>query len=133
MKLDTLAYNIDEYEHSISEIMLKNELAEGDIKSICLSFEQVVGSVLMSMKGTGYCRWGVDDFLVEQWQSKEDGITLRGVVYWLVGGDGCDLFQIDVAKGTDILLYSFKFSQCKRIIKQTLYIGKTYNGWIINY
>jgi hypothetical protein len=56
---------------------------------------------------------------------------LRGVPYWLSGGDGCDRFRIDVALDTNPLLYSYKFTN-SMTDEQVLYVGKTPDGWRVN-
>lgn len=57
-------------------------------------------------------------------------ITLIGAIHWLGGGGECVYYQVDMARDTDPLLYSYKLKN-KRW-KRVMYIGKTFNGWTTN-
>ena len=61
-------------------------------------------------------------------------ITFRGVSTFAKGSLAEELkwFQVDISRGTDVLLYSFKLYRTSDDKYAGIYLGKTYKGWEVS-
>jgi hypothetical protein len=132
MLLDGSTLDLGDVEAKIRAFLVAAEDVDSNAQRACGQFEIVLASVFRLLAGNRSSRyWQLDDFWCDSVSRSGDVITLRGVPYWLSGGDGCDRFRLDVALGEEPLLYSYKFTK-SATDEQVLYVGKTPDGWLVN-
>jgi hypothetical protein len=128
------ASNLDfsETEARITDLLAGAQELDSSVHSAIASFEAILCDVLgLLCRKHSWRYWHLDALCCDSLSRSNEVVTLQGTSDWLTGGDGCELFRLDVALGTDPLLYSFKFTNSKSG-KQTLYVGKTPSGWVVN-
>jgi hypothetical protein len=132
MLLDGANLDLGDVEVRINGYLTSAEELDSNVHRACGQFQIVLANVLRLLPGNRQSRyWDLDDFSCDSMSRSGDVVTLRGVPYWLSGGDGCDRFRIDVALDTNPLLYSYKFTN-SMTDEQVLYVGKTPDGWRVN-
>jgi len=122
---------IADCEKTISEIIVNSEISQKEAQIICY----LLGSILTETfhnqsKESGLRSWTVDDMYPDKVEVYSKKITMNGAISWLGGGGECVYYQVDIARNTDPLLYSYKLQD--RLWKQVIYIGKTFKGWIVS-
>ena len=131
MLLDGSILDLADVEAKIKGFLALAEDVDSNVQQACAEFEIVLASVFRLLAGNRSSRyWRLDDFWCDSMSRSGDVVTLRGIPYWLSGGERCDRFQIDVALGKEPLFYSFKFTN-SMTGEQLLYVGKTSDGWLV--
>lgn len=122
---------IEECENLISRIIAKPEVSKRDWNLVSASLGRILTNVFTKQgKETGLRSWSVDDMHADKVEVCDEKITLRGVIHWLGGGSNCVYYQVDLSRDTKPMLYSYKLKN--KHWKQVMYVGKTFNGWIVN-
>lgn len=117
----------EELEAILANYTSKTEMSDENLRSIgdCLSLILCrVFSEIIDRQD-----WSVDGMSAYVHSMSKEKLTLRGKVYWFSGDSRCVNYQVDIARTTSRLLYSFKFRD--KIERQLLYAGKTQDGWEI--
>lgn len=122
---------ISDSERTISEIIVQTEISKEDANIVCY----LLGSILTELfsnqnRESGLRSWCVDEMYADKIEIFSKKLSLSGVIQWLGGGGDCAHYQVDIALDVVPLLYSYKLKN-KRW-KQVMYIGKTFDGWVIN-
>ena len=113
------------------EHLSKDEYSSEDLSSMGYCLGLILTRVLSETgKSIGMQGWSVDDMPVSTHTESDDKLTLRGRIFWFESDGKCVSYQVDIAKNTSPLLYSYKLKD--KHDKQRVYVGKTYEGWIIN-
>lgn len=132
MLLDGSNLDLVEIESKIIQYLKDAEELDSNVQNACAQFEMTLAKLLRLLPGNCPWRyWDLDDFYCNGFHRRDQIVTLKGVPYWLSGGEKCNSFRIDVDIDKDPLLYSFKFKNSKSG-KQILYIGKISDGWVVN-
>lgn len=113
------------------EYLSKDEYSSEDLSSMGYCLGLILTRVLSEAdKNIGMQSWSVDDMAVHTHTETEDKLTLQGQIFWFNSDGTCVSYQVDIAKNTSPLLYSYKLKD--KHDKQRVYVGKTNEGWIIN-
>ena len=128
-----MPFDIEEYEATLRKCLS----GEIDIPPNVLVYSMwsILFNVLNSFDELENCHsWSLDgqDVVREQVSSKK--ISVEGWLDWMPGcdGGGCTYFQVDIARGTSIPLYSFKLYRGKSTPKLALHVRKQYDGWEVD-
>ena len=123
--------DIDGLEKKAIALMDDSPIQQAEYEKLCALFSIILNGILQKQeKEAGYRSWCVDDLRAQEINETSKKITLSGPVSWLSGGGECKHYQLDIAKNTSPLLYSYKLNN--KHAHQVVYIGKTFKGWVIN-
>ena len=118
-------------EDQISEIIKADTISSEEQTKIGYLLGYILDGVFPTLdRESGLRGWCVDEMYPDECHHSTKKITLMGSVNWLHGGGNCTRYQVDIARDTVPMLYSYKFTNSKR--EQSLYVGKTFRGWIVN-
>ena len=119
-------------QRALNRISRDPEIQSED-RELDICFENILSKVFGSLKKDNpLFHWCIDDFHLEKKLITENKITLVGTAFWLKGGKNCKRLKIDIGVRTNPLLYSYKFYTDYGHEKQSLYVAKEIDGWIIS-
>lgn len=117
------------HEESILEAV-QGDLVEPDRIGMSMDLCSILSIVLPHLESnSGVQEWQIEDMYANECSVNAKKLTLVGDVNWLNGGVNCTSYQVDIARNTVPLLYSYKFRHKNG--KQLLQIRKTFTGWIV--
>lgn len=118
-------------ESIILKRLANSEYSQDDLTTISYCLALVLCDLFRDIdKDTGMRGWSTDDLEVESHINSKYKLTLKGRIFWLIGGTECVRYQADIAKNLNPLMYSYKLTDKNG--KQLRYIGKTDDGWTVN-
>ena len=135
--IDGSNLDLTKLEANIASFLGRATELDPSVHCACAGLERVLWTVVGLLPNTHplpVMMEGLDDLDCDEFKRKGQVVTLRGGIdrfnadYY----DMCDMFRIDVALNTAPLLYSYKFLKAETG-KQIFYVGKTPDGWIVNY
>lgn len=126
---DPVRHDLSYYESAICDIMSGETLTLERAQDLCEHFECILTKAFYALYGI---RTDMDGLRVEKVDCARDKVTLEGEVFWLQGDGLGHCFKIDVARSAEPLLYSFKLYDFPDAMKQTIYVAKMHDCWVVD-